>query len=106
MKIKELRQAYQKAKEANGRSGSEPQTSCFYDQLYTVLGTGDPTTTPPLSMDTCKVAASCNTEEDFVNEEEEEYVQQATGKICSPQQLGPFPHPGPNTLPECIVPGP
>ncbi|XP_074823248.1 uncharacterized protein LOC141995763 [Natator depressus] len=54
VKIKELRQAYQKTKEANGHSGSEPQTDCFYDELHAILG-GAPTTTPP-SVDTCKVS--------------------------------------------------
>ncbi|CAM4717239.1 unnamed protein product [Lepidochelys kempii] len=34
MKIKELRQAYQKTKEANVHSGSEAHTCRFYDQLH------------------------------------------------------------------------
>ncbi|CAM5164066.1 unnamed protein product [Natator depressus] len=38
MKVKELRQACQKTMEANGRSGSEPHTCCFYDQLHGILG--------------------------------------------------------------------
>ncbi|EMP42585.1 hypothetical protein UY3_00148 [Chelonia mydas] len=76
MKVKELRQAYQKTKEANGRSRSEPHTCCFYDQLHGILG-GDPTTTPPLSVDTCKGGVSCNREEDFVDEEEEEEEENA-----------------------------
>ncbi|EMP39892.1 Zinc finger and SCAN domain-containing protein 29, partial [Chelonia mydas] len=53
VKVKELRQAYQKTKEANGRSRSEPHTRRFYDQLHAILG-GDPITTPPLSVDICK----------------------------------------------------
>ncbi|EMP37375.1 hypothetical protein UY3_05423 [Chelonia mydas] len=40
---------------------------------------GDPTSTPKLSVDACKVAASHNTDEDFV-EEEEENAQQASGE--------------------------
>ncbi|EMP41841.1 hypothetical protein UY3_00876 [Chelonia mydas] len=52
VKVKELRQAYQKTKDANGRSGSEPQ-SRFFDELHAILGSA-PTTTPPLSVDTCK----------------------------------------------------
>ncbi|EMP37412.1 hypothetical protein UY3_05393 [Chelonia mydas] len=76
MEVKELRQAYKKTKEANGCSGSEPHTCCFYDQLHGILG-GDPTTTPPLSVDTCKRGVSCNTEEDFVDEEEEEEEENA-----------------------------
>uniref|UniRef100_A0A8C3XPZ3 SCAN box domain-containing protein n=1 Tax=Chelydra serpentina TaxID=8475 RepID=A0A8C3XPZ3_CHESE len=34
VKIKELRQAYQKTKESNGRSGSQPQTCRFYEALH------------------------------------------------------------------------
>ncbi|EMP24330.1 Islet cell autoantigen 1-like protein [Chelonia mydas] len=37
VKLKELRQAYQKTREANGRSGSEPQTCRFYDELHAIL---------------------------------------------------------------------
>ncbi|XP_043348694.1 uncharacterized protein LOC122455903 [Dermochelys coriacea] len=50
MKLKELRQAYQKTREANGRFGSEPQTCCFYDELHAILG-GSATTTPALLFD-------------------------------------------------------
>uniref|UniRef100_A0A8C3J017 Myb/SANT-like DNA-binding domain-containing protein n=1 Tax=Chrysemys picta bellii TaxID=8478 RepID=A0A8C3J017_CHRPI len=53
-KLKELRHAYQRTREANGRSTSEPQTCRFYDELHAILG-GAPTTTQPcawtLSMD-------------------------------------------------------
>ncbi|XP_050814441.1 uncharacterized protein LOC127053553 [Gopherus flavomarginatus] len=89
MKIKELRQAYQKTKEANSHSGSEPQTCRFYDQLHAILG-GDPTSTPPLSVDTCKVAASHNRDEDFVNKEVEEDAQQATGESVLPSSQDLF----------------
>ncbi|XP_065416059.1 myb/SANT-like DNA-binding domain-containing protein 2 [Chrysemys picta bellii] len=50
VKIKELRQGYQKTKEANGRSGSHPQTSHFYEALHSILGAAA-TTTPPLTVD-------------------------------------------------------
>ncbi|XP_065415106.1 uncharacterized protein LOC135973872 [Chrysemys picta bellii] len=50
VKIKELRQGYQKTKEANGRSGSHPQTSRFYEALHSILGAAA-TTTPPLTVD-------------------------------------------------------
>ncbi|EMP33641.1 hypothetical protein UY3_09172 [Chelonia mydas] len=93
MKVKELRQAYQKTKEANGRSGSEPHTCHFYDQLHGILG-GDPTTIPPLSMDTCKGGVSRNREEDFVDEEEEEEelenAQQASGESVLPSSQDLF----------------
>ncbi|XP_065444157.1 uncharacterized protein LOC135982253 [Chrysemys picta bellii] len=50
VKIKELRQGYQKTKEANGRSGSHPQTSRFYEALHSILGAAA-TTTPPVTVD-------------------------------------------------------
>uniref|UniRef100_A0A8C3SNS7 Myb/SANT-like DNA-binding domain-containing protein n=1 Tax=Chelydra serpentina TaxID=8475 RepID=A0A8C3SNS7_CHESE len=50
IKIKEPRQVYQKTKESNGLSGSDPQTCCFYAALHAILG-GAATTIPPLSMD-------------------------------------------------------
>ncbi|XP_065407724.1 uncharacterized protein LOC135972705 [Chrysemys picta bellii] len=49
MKIKELRQGYQKTKEANGCSGSQPQTCRFYEALHSILGAAA-TTTPPLTV--------------------------------------------------------
>ncbi|CAM2120304.1 unnamed protein product [Caretta caretta] len=87
VKVKELRQAYQKTKEANGHSGSKTHTCHFYDQLHGILG-GEPITTPPLSVDTCKGGVSRNTEEDFVDEkedeEEEENAQQGSSKSVLP----------------------
>ncbi|XP_065426183.1 uncharacterized protein LOC135975961 [Chrysemys picta bellii] len=50
VKIKKLRQGYQKTKEANGRSGSQPQTFRFYKALHSILGAAA-TTTPPLTVD-------------------------------------------------------
>ncbi|KAM9156395.1 uncharacterized protein ACDP82_004519 [Pangshura tecta] len=50
VKIKDLRQGYQKTKAANGRSGSQPQTCCFYEALHSILGAAA-TTTPPLTVD-------------------------------------------------------
>ncbi|XP_053888465.1 uncharacterized protein LOC128839461 [Malaclemys terrapin pileata] len=50
VKIKELRQEYQKTKESNGRSGSQPQTCRFYEALHSILGAAA-STTPPLSVD-------------------------------------------------------
>ncbi|XP_050820062.1 uncharacterized protein LOC127056351 [Gopherus flavomarginatus] len=50
VKVKELRQAYQKTKAAKGRSGSAPKTCRFYDELNAILG-NSATTNPPLSVD-------------------------------------------------------
>ncbi|XP_065415607.1 myb/SANT-like DNA-binding domain-containing protein 2 [Chrysemys picta bellii] len=71
VKVKELRQAYQKTKEANGRSGSEPRTYRFYTELHAVLG-GAATTTPPLTVDSKAGIISSATPEDSVDGEEEE----------------------------------
>ncbi|XP_065435943.1 uncharacterized protein LOC135979546 [Chrysemys picta bellii] len=71
VKVKELRQAYQKTKEANGCSGSEPRTCHFYDELHAVLG-GAATTTPPLTVDSEGGIISSATPEDSADGEEEE----------------------------------
>ncbi|EMP33466.1 Zinc finger and SCAN domain-containing protein 29 [Chelonia mydas] len=68
MKLKELRQAYQKTREANGRSGLEPQTCCFYDELHAILG-GSATTTPTVCFDSFN-GEEGNTEASLGNEEE------------------------------------
>ncbi|XP_074813233.1 zinc finger protein with KRAB and SCAN domains 2-like [Natator depressus] len=67
VKLKEFRQAYQKSKEANSCSGS----GHFYDELHAILG-GAPTNTPPLYVYSCKGVVSCNRDEDFGDEEDEE----------------------------------
>ncbi|EMP37466.1 Zinc finger and SCAN domain-containing protein 29 [Chelonia mydas] len=69
VKIKELRQAYQKTREVNSRSGAEPQTCHFYEQLHAILA-GDPNTVHGYHPGT--QAATGNNEEDIVDEEEEE----------------------------------
>ncbi|EMP38886.1 hypothetical protein UY3_03926 [Chelonia mydas] len=70
MKHKELRQAYQKTREANGRSGSEPKTCHFYDELHAILG-GSATTTPTLCFDSVNGVGG-NTEASFGDEEDDE----------------------------------
>ncbi|EMP40895.1 hypothetical protein UY3_01861 [Chelonia mydas] len=81
--VKELRQAYQKTKDANGHSGSDPHTCHFYDELHAILGSVS-TTTPPVSMDTCKGGVSHNRDEDFVEEEFEDSAQQASRESLLP----------------------
>ncbi|XP_065440375.1 uncharacterized protein LOC135981526 [Chrysemys picta bellii] len=73
VKVKELRQAYQKTKEANGHSGSEPRTCRFYAELHAILG-GAATTTPPVIVDSGSGIVSSATPEDSADggEEEEE----------------------------------
>ncbi|XP_034616865.1 zinc finger and SCAN domain-containing protein 29-like [Trachemys scripta elegans] len=84
-KIKELRQAYQKAREANGRSGSQPHTFRFYRELHAIMG-GDALTTPPLSMGTCKGGVKRSEEEETLEDEEEEEdsAQAASGESVFP----------------------
>ncbi|EMP39854.1 Zinc finger and SCAN domain-containing protein 20 [Chelonia mydas] len=70
VKLKELRQLYQKTKESNRCSRTEPQTCHFYAELHAIL-VGATTTTPPLSMDSGDGVLS-TMPEDFVDGEDEE----------------------------------
>nr|XP_048711461.1 uncharacterized protein LOC125639059 [Caretta caretta] len=70
VKLKELRQAYQKTRGANGRSGSEPQTCRFCDELHAILG-GSATTIAAVLFDSFNGDGG-NTEAGFGDEEEEE----------------------------------
>ncbi|EMP33654.1 Zinc finger and SCAN domain-containing protein 29 [Chelonia mydas] len=100
-KIKELRQAYQKAREANGHSGSQPHTCCFFCELHAIMG-GDATTTSPLSMDTCKGGVAWSEEDEFLEDEEEEEdsAQTASGEsVFCPPQPGTILNAGANRLP-------
>ncbi|XP_065412695.1 SRRM2 protein homolog rsr-2-like [Chrysemys picta bellii] len=72
VKVKELRQAYQKTKEANGRSGSEPRTCRYYAELHAILG-GAATTNPPVFVDSGSgIVSTPEDSADGVEEEEEE----------------------------------
>ncbi|XP_053905061.1 uncharacterized protein LOC128848859 isoform X2 [Malaclemys terrapin pileata] len=51
IKVKELRSAYCKARDTNGRSGAPPTTCRFYKELDAILGV-NPTSTPSTTMDT------------------------------------------------------
>ncbi|XP_074828122.1 myb/SANT-like DNA-binding domain-containing protein 7 [Natator depressus] len=101
MKIKELRQAYQKTREVNSRSGSAPQTCRFYEKPHAILG-GDPTTTPKRFVDTSQEpwVTSGNNKEDTVDEEEGNVRQASRGSILPDNQelfltLEPTPFTGP-----------
>ncbi|XP_048711371.1 uncharacterized protein LOC125639015 [Caretta caretta] len=86
MKLKELRQAYQKTREANGHSRSEPQTCRFYDELHAILG-GAATTTPAMLFDSFNGDGG-HTEAGFGDEEHDDEVvdssQQASGETGFP----------------------
>nr|XP_048679296.1 uncharacterized protein LOC125623662 [Caretta caretta] len=83
VKLKELRQAYQKTREANGCSGSEPKTCRFYDELHAILG-GSATTTPTVCFDSVNGDGG-NMEAGFGDEEEiVDSSQQASGETSFP----------------------
>ncbi|XP_074984656.1 zinc finger and SCAN domain-containing protein 32-like [Caretta caretta] len=88
VKLKELRQAHQKTREANGRSGSEPQTCRFYDELHAILG-GSATTTPAVLFDSFNGDGG-NREAGFGDEEDDDdgevvdSSQQASGETGFP----------------------
>ncbi|KAM7153535.1 uncharacterized protein RBU57_011475 [Macrochelys suwanniensis] len=90
VKIKELRQAYQKTRDANSRSGSEPQTCRFYDELHAILG-GAASTDPPMWYDS--VCGSSETTEEHFREEEDDdnhaqnsaQTQQGSGEALFPE---------------------
>ncbi|XP_074986224.1 uncharacterized protein LOC142072635 [Caretta caretta] len=86
-KIKELRQAYQKAREANRRSGSQPHTCHFYRELHAIMG-GDDTTTPPLSVDTCKGGVAWSKEDEILEDEEEE-EEEDSAQVTSGESVFP-----------------
>ncbi|XP_065448971.1 uncharacterized protein LOC135983118 [Chrysemys picta bellii] len=71
VKIKELRQGYQKTKEANRRSGSHPQTSRFYEALHSILGAAA-TTTPPVTVDSEDGIVSTAGSSDMLGDGEDE----------------------------------
>ncbi|KAM9143825.1 uncharacterized protein ACDP82_007538 [Pangshura tecta] len=83
VKIKDLRQGYQKIKAANGCSGAQPQTCRFYEALHAILG-GSATTATPASVDsddgilsTASSSAMFADREDEEGDEEEEAVDSA-----------------------------
>ncbi|XP_053872424.1 mediator of RNA polymerase II transcription subunit 15-like [Malaclemys terrapin pileata] len=93
VKIKELRQAYHKAREANGRSRAEPQTCRFYAELHAMLG-GAATTTPTVYFDsvngeTRNREAGLGYEEDD-DEDNEESSQQGSGETGFPNSQDMF----------------
>nr|XP_048720297.1 zinc finger and SCAN domain-containing protein 32-like [Caretta caretta] len=93
VKLKELRQAYQKTRGANGRSRSEPQTCHFYDELHAILG-GSATTTPAVFFDSFNGDGG-NTEAGFGDEEDDDdevvdSSQQASGELTARNCFSPW----------------
>ncbi|KAM7181432.1 uncharacterized protein RBU57_000244 [Macrochelys suwanniensis] len=63
VKVKELRNAYCKACEANGCSSAAPAICKFYKELDVILG-GDPTSTATITMDTSEPSTARGEEEE------------------------------------------
>ncbi|XP_048704588.1 uncharacterized protein LOC125636074 [Caretta caretta] len=80
VKLKELRQAYQKTREANSHSGSEPKICRFYDELHAISGSSA-TTTPAVLFDSFSGDGG-NTEAGFGDEEDSS--QQASRETIFP----------------------
>ncbi|XP_030405845.1 3-ketoacyl-CoA thiolase, peroxisomal isoform X1 [Gopherus evgoodei] len=84
-KTKELRQAHQKAREANSRFSVAPNACHFYKELHPILGGDPPTTTTQSPVDTSgglqAAASGVNPKDEVVDEEVEleEDVGQETG---------------------------
>ncbi|KAG6940383.1 zinc finger and SCAN domain containing 32, partial [Chelydra serpentina] len=98
MKIKELRQAYQKTRDANNRSGSQPQTCRFYDELHAILG-GSASTDPPTWYDSVCGSSETTEEHDDANDAvNSTQTQQGSGEALFPDSqelsvtLEPVPH--------------
>ncbi|XP_065441845.1 myb/SANT-like DNA-binding domain-containing protein 2 [Chrysemys picta bellii] len=93
VKIKELRQAYHKAREANGRSGAEPQTCRFYAELHAMLG-GAATTTPTVCYDSVTGETHKKEGSGYEEEEDEDNVdssqQQGSGETVFPNSQDIF----------------
>ncbi|XP_050820100.1 uncharacterized protein LOC127056370 isoform X1 [Gopherus flavomarginatus] len=77
VKVKELRQAYQKTKTVKGRSRAGPKTCCFYVELHAILG-ASATTTPPLSVDSEVGVVISAMAEDSANGEDEVELAEST----------------------------
>ncbi|XP_065440246.1 SRRM2 protein homolog rsr-2-like [Chrysemys picta bellii] len=90
VKVKELRQVYQKTKEANSRSGSEPRTCRYYAELHAILG-GAATTTAPLFVDSGSGIVSMPEDSaDGVEEEEEDELAESTQHSLLPNSQDLF----------------
>ncbi|EMP34220.1 Zinc finger and SCAN domain-containing protein 29 [Chelonia mydas] len=91
VKLKELRQAYQRTKESKGCSGTGPQTCCFYAELHAILG-GAAITTPPLSVDSNDGVLSAMPEDfgEGEDEEEEDKFEESTQHTVLPDSQDLF----------------
>ncbi|XP_050800571.1 myb/SANT-like DNA-binding domain-containing protein 2 [Gopherus flavomarginatus] len=94
VKVKELRQAYQKTKEANVRSKAGPKTCCFYAELHAILE-GSAISSPPLSVDSkvgvvISAMAEDSADGEDEEEEEEDELAESTQHSVLPNSQGLF----------------
>ncbi|EMP26740.1 hypothetical protein UY3_16140 [Chelonia mydas] len=82
VEVKELRNAYRKACEANSCSDAAPATCRFYKELDAILG-GDPTSTPSTTLDTSEPSSTRQEEE----EEEQSRSEGAEAEEDTPESL-------------------
>ncbi|KAG6931098.1 zinc finger with KRAB and SCAN domains 2 [Chelydra serpentina] len=87
VKIKELRQVYQKAWETNHRSGGVPKTCNFYKELNAILG-GDPTSITDSPMDTSQAAERGGNPQVEILDEEVELEEDIVPPAGSPGWAG------------------
>ncbi|XP_050799793.1 uncharacterized protein LOC127046616 [Gopherus flavomarginatus] len=86
IKVKELRNAYCKAREGNRHSGAAPMTCRFYKELDAILG-GDPTTNPRTTMDTSERGGEVEAEEKRGEEETESESTGVGGDTLESQEV-------------------
>ncbi|EMP34064.1 Zinc finger and SCAN domain-containing protein 29 [Chelonia mydas] len=79
VKFKLRQKAYQKTKESNRRSGTQPQTCRFYAELHEILG-GAGTTISPLSVDSNNGVLSAMPEDfaDRADDADEDELEEST----------------------------
>ncbi|EMP40771.1 hypothetical protein UY3_01897 [Chelonia mydas] len=86
-KIKQLWQAYHKAREANRCSGHAPKTCCFYKELNAILS-GDPTSIADSPVDTSEAAEREGNPEAEILDEEVELEEDKVVPVGSPGGKG------------------
>ncbi|EMP39337.1 Zinc finger and SCAN domain-containing protein 29 [Chelonia mydas] len=90
VKVKELQNAYHKAREANRCSSAAPVTCRFYKELDAILG-GDRTSTPKTTMDNSEsIAAQSSTRQ-----------EEKSGSRGAEEEGGPEPEDGSASLHAC-----
>nr|XP_048693137.1 uncharacterized protein LOC125630983 [Caretta caretta] len=83
VKVKELQNAYRKARKANSRSGGASATCRFYKELDAILGS-DPTSTPRTTMDTSEPSSTRQGEEE--EEDTPESLDACSQELFSSQE--------------------